>query len=167
MPDLQQFAFVALGSNLGDPTENVRRAMDRLQALSPAPLLRSSLWKSEPVDCPPGSPVFINAAAGLLPRPGETPLSLLRTLLEIETEFGRKPRSVRNEARSLDLDLLAFGPHKCQSHELTLPHPRAHLRRFVLAPLDEVAPGLVLPGMTRTVSQLLASLPSNQIIQKL
>src|SRR5512140_2998339 len=124
MSDLQQFAFVALGSNLGDSADHIRRAMDRLQELSSVPLLRSSLWKSTPVDCPTDSPSFINGVVGLLPCVSETPLSLLRTLLEVEREFGRKPKQVPNEPRPLDLDLLAFARHRTASSELTLPHPR-------------------------------------------
>ncbi len=167
MTDLWQFAFVALGSNMGDPAANVRRAMDRLQDFSAVPLLRSSLWKSEPLDCPPGSPPFINAVVGLLPRPTETPLSLLRSLLGIEREFGRRPKTVLNEPRPLDLDLLVFAGQQCHTPELTLPHPRAHERKFVLAPLNEMAPNLILPGMTLPVRELLAALPAGQAAEKL
>ncbi len=167
MSDLQQFAFIALGSNLGDPAGNVRRAMERLQDFSAVPLLRSSLWKSQPVDCPPGSPPFINAVAGLRPLPDESPLFLLRKLLAIEREFGRKPKQVLNESRLLDLDLLMFGEHRQESPELMLPHPRAHQRRFVLAPLNEIAPRLVLPGMSRPVCELLATLSTDEVVTKL
>ena len=82
-------AFVALGSNLGAAVENVRRAMDRLQALSAKPLLKSSLWQTTPLDCPPGSLPFINAVVGLVPRAGETPESLLAKLQQMERDFGR------------------------------------------------------------------------------
>ena len=152
-------AFVALGSNLGDARRNVLRAMERLEEFSAAPLLRSSLWQSAPVDCPPGSPVFVNAVVGLVPRVGETPESLLSKLQALEREFGRQPKKVLNEPRPLDLDLIAFGSETRATRELTLPHPRAPERAFVLAPLNELAPGLVLPGQTQTVAELLASLP--------
>src|SRR6267154_1507703 len=76
--------FIALGSNLGDSQQNVLRAMEELEQFSESPLLRSSLWESTPVDCPPGSPRFINAVVGLVPRPRETPESLLPKLQEIE-----------------------------------------------------------------------------------
>jgi 2-amino-4-hydroxy-6-hydroxymethyldihydropteridine diphosphokinase len=89
---VNEYAFIALGSNWGDSQQLVSRAMGRLQQLSDQPLLRSSFCESEPVDCPPGSPRFINAVVGLIPRPGETPESLLRTLQTIETEFGRQPK---------------------------------------------------------------------------
>lgn len=152
-------AFVALGSNLEAAVENVRRAMDRLRLFSAEPLLKSSLWQTTPLDCPPGSPPFINAVVGLVPRAGETPESLLANLQQLEKEFGRRPKTVLNEPRPLDLDLLAFGDEMRSSAWFTLPHPRAHERRFVLQPLAELAPELVLPGQSKTVSQLLAGLP--------
>jgi len=94
------------------------------------------------------------------PRPGETPESLLVKLQALEREFGRVPKRVRNEPRSLDLDIVAFGTETRSSPELTLPHPRAHRREFVLGPLSEIAPELVLPGQDRSVRALLESLRS-------
>jgi len=152
-------AFVALGSNLGDGKRNVLAAMDRLQELSDQPLLRSTLWETEPVDCPPGSPKFINAMIGLVPRQGETPESLLGKLQKLEQKFGRKPKQVLNEPRPLDLDLIAFGGETRHTPELTLPHPRATQRRFVLGPLADIAPDLILPGQDETVAQLLLAAP--------
>lgn len=159
-------AIIALGSNQGDPVRNVLQAMERLQALSTSTLLRSSLWQTSPVDCPPGSPMFFNAVVGLHPLPGETPESLLGKLLALETEFGRRPKEVHNEPRPLDLDLIAFGQAVRADKDLVLPHPRAHLRRFVLQPLREIAPGLVLPGQRRTVGELLESLPQDHAVRK-
>jgi len=152
-------AFVALGSNLGDGKRNVLAAMDRLQELSDQPLLRSTLWETEPVDCPPGSPKFVNAMIGLVPRQGETPESLLGKLQKLEQKFGRKPKQVLNEPRPLDLDLIAFGGETRHTPELTLPHPRAAQRRFVLGPLADIAPELILPGQDETVAQLLLAVP--------
>jgi len=133
--------------------------MERLQSLSDEPVLKSSLVLTVPEDCPPGSPQFINAVVGLIPKAGETPESLLAKLQEIEREFGRQPKKVLNEPRELDLDLIAFGNERRATRELTLPHGRAHLRRFVLQPLAEIAPNLVLPGQQKTVAQLLCELP--------
>ena len=152
-------AIVALGSNLGDARRNVLEAMERLQALSDQPLLKSSLWETRPVDCPPGSPVFVNAVVGLMPRASETPESLLTKLQKLEQEFGRQPKKMLNEPRPLDLDLIAFVSETRAGKELTLPHPRAHQRRFVLQPLSEIAPDLILPGQKKTVLQLLHELP--------
>lgn len=151
--------FIALGSNLGDSVEILRRAVERLETFSAQLLQRSSLWKSEPVDCPPGSPPFLNAVVGLVPLPGETPESMLRILKRLEREFGRRPRKIVNEPRPLDLDLIAFEHFTRSSSRLVLPHPRARGRRFVLEPLCELAPGLVLPGETKSVAELLAGLP--------
>ena len=147
-------SYVALGSNLGDPRQNVLRALDRLQEFSATPLWKSSLIETAPVDCPPGSPNFVNAVAGLTPLPGETPESLLARLQALEKEFGRQPKQVLNESRPLDLDLIAFGNKVRHSPHFVLPHPRAHLRRFVLEPLAEIAPDLILPGQTKTVAEL-------------
>ena len=133
--------------------------MERIQELAEGPILKSSLWQSTPVDCPPGSPMFVNAVVGLMPRTGETPESLLLKLQTLEKEFGRRPKKVWNEPRPLDLDLIAFGGEIRTTKALTLPHPRAHTRRFVLHPLSEIAPELVLPGQTQSVAQLLERLP--------
>lgn len=160
-------AFIALGSNLGDSASVVRRALDRLQEFSAVALLKSSLWQSAPVDCPPGSPMFVNAVVGLEPRAGETPESLLARLLALEKEFGRQPKQVLNEPRPLDLDLIAFGAELREARQLVLPHPRAHLRRFVLVPLNELAPDLVLPGQARTIRQLLEGLRTDEVLTRL
>ena len=157
--NLSPLVFVALGSNLGDSRANIRQAVARLRELSEEPLLVSSLLETEPEDCPPGSPRFVNAVAGLRPSPEETPESLLAKLQALEKQFGRRPKQVLNEARPLDLDLIAFGTAQRNTASLVLPHPRAHLRRFVLQPLAEIAPDLILPGQTRTVSAILADLP--------
>ena len=157
--ELEKFAFVALGSNLGDSGQILEQAILRLAALSNRPLLKSSQWRTTPVDCPPGSPVFVNAVIGLLPLDGETPEFLLTKLQLLEKEFGRRPKIILNEPRPLDLDLIAFGREVRTTEPLMLPHPRAHIRRFVLEPLSEIAPGLVLPGQTKSVDALLAELP--------
>jgi 2-amino-4-hydroxy-6-hydroxymethyldihydropteridine diphosphokinase len=159
--------FVALGSNLGHPAVNVRRAMDRLRRLSDRPLRRSSLWLSDPVDCPPGSPPFVNAVVELTPRADETPETLLRKLQALEAKFGRQPAPLRNAPRPLDLDLISFGGHRRAGSALTLPHPRAVERRFVLAPLAEIAPDLVLPGQAKSVGELLKGLGSSQSVRRL
>jgi 2-amino-4-hydroxy-6-hydroxymethyldihydropteridine diphosphokinase len=154
-----KLAIVALGSNLGDCAGNILAAFARLERLTRGSLLKSSLWESTPVDCPPGSPNFINAAAAFEPLPGETPESLLTKLQSIEKEFGRKSKAVLNEPRPLDLDLISFQDQIRSGQDLTLPHPRAHLRRFVLEPLKELLPQLTLPGESKNVEDLLLELP--------
>ena len=154
-------AFVALGSNLGDSRKIVSDAMARLQPLSDAPILKSSRWKTTPVDCPPGAPPFVNAVVGLVLHAGETPESLFAKLRLLEREFGRRPKKVLNEPRLLDLDLIAFGNETRATPTLALPHPRAHFRRFVLEPLSEIAPDLILSGQSKTVAELLAGLKTD------
>ncbi len=142
-------------------------AMARLQTFSDEPILTSSLWQSSPVDCPPNSPKFVNAMVGLTTRAGETPESLLKNLRELEIDFGRAPKKIPNEPRPLDLDLIVFGNEIRNSPELMLPHPRAHLRRFVLQPLSEIAPDLILPGQGKTVAELLAALPPGETVTRI
>jgi 2-amino-4-hydroxy-6-hydroxymethyldihydropteridine diphosphokinase len=160
-------AFIALGSNLGDSRQIILDAMVRLQNFSDVPILKSSLWQTSPVDCPPNSPKFVNAVVGLSVRAGETSESLLKKLRELEKKFGRASKTVLNEPRPLDLDLITFGNETRNLPELILPHPRAHLRRFVLQPLSEIAPKLILPNQSKTVLQLLVELPSDEIAIKL
>lgn len=159
--------FIALGSNLGDSRTHILRAFDRLQKLSAQPIQKSSLWETSPVDCPPGSLPFVNALAALTPLPGETPESLLAKLESLEKEFGRPPKTALNEPRPLDLDIITFGDFVVNTPQLVLPHPRAHERRFVLQPLSEIAPDLILPGQSQTVAQLLAQLPPDPAMRKI
>jgi len=157
-----ELVFVALGANLGDSNSTMIEAARQLEKLSDKPLLRSFLWRTSPVDCPAGSPSFLNAVVGLVPRARETPETLLAQLQAMEKALGRKPKKILNESRALDLDLIAFGNQTRATMELTLPHPRAHLRRFVLQPLSQIAPELILPHQTKTVSQLLEELPQDE-----
>jgi 2-amino-4-hydroxy-6-hydroxymethyldihydropteridine diphosphokinase len=160
-------ALIALGSNLGNSRATVLAAMDALDRLSALPLRRSSLWESKPVDCPPGSPKFVNAAVALEPAADETPESLLKKLQALEIKFGRRPKKVLNEPRRLDLDLIAFGREVRSTRKLTLPHPRAHLRRFVLAPLNELAPDFILPGQRKSIRTLLGAQGGDGIVRRL
>ena len=159
--------LVALGSNLGDRLANLKTAVAELRAISSSPVRKSPVYETSPVDCPPGSPLFVNAVAGFTPRQGESPESLLAKLQALEKEFGRKPKRIVNEPRPLDLDLIAFGNEVRTTPELGLPHPRAHQRRFVLQPLSEIAPGLILPAQSKTVARLLSELPLDDSIKRL
>ncbi len=159
--------IVALGSNLGDSVSLLHQAIERLSALAAGGFSASSLWRTAPVDCPPGTPDFVNATAVFEPRPGETPLSLLGKLQQLESEFGRRPKKIRNESRPLDLDLITFGNQRIATPALILPHPRAHLRRFVLCPLSEIAPDLVLPGQQKSIKELLEALDSPESVRQI
>ncbi|MEE4382150.1 MAG: 2-amino-4-hydroxy-6-hydroxymethyldihydropteridine diphosphokinase [Pseudomonadales bacterium] len=154
--------LVGLGANLGDAAAALRTAAARLTELGGGPrrVRASSLWRSEPVDCPPGSPSFLNAAVAFPAPRGITPEALLGILKDLERHHGRRRDGVRNAPRTLDLDLLAFGPLRRDTAELVLPHPRATARAFVLAPCAEVAPDFPWPGTEGTVAGLLAALPA-------
>lgn len=152
-------AYIALGSNLdshaGSPVETVQAVIERLRGWSTGEFSASSLYRSEAEDCPAGSPDFINGVVSLELDSTLDSHELLLRLQALEAEYGRRRAGQRNAPRTLDLDLIAFGNRQSRSEALELPHPRAHLRRFVLEPLAEINPDLVLPGMQKTVSELL------------
>ncbi len=135
--------FVALGSNLENPIEQVQRAFVALSHLPETRLVKqSSLYQTAPIDCVDVAPDFINAVAEL-----ETELPaevLLDAILEIENNAGRE-RPFINAPRVLDCDLLLYENMITNTEKLTLPHPRMHTRGFVLLPLFEIAPHLILP----------------------
>ncbi|MTD32484.1 2-amino-4-hydroxy-6-hydroxymethyldihydropteridine diphosphokinase [Paludibacterium denitrificans] len=136
-------AYVALGSNLERPSEQIRAAFAAPAALDGTRVVRqSSLYKTTPVGYL-DQPDFINAVAEL--DTSLTPLALLQALMQIETGFGRV-RTFRNAPRVLDLDVLHVDGCQMQTETLTLPHPRLHERAFVLVPLAEIAPELLVAG---------------------
>ncbi len=137
-------AFVALGSNLGDPESQVRRGFAALAELPQTRLeAASSLYRSAPVGHA-DQPDFVNAVAQL--STGLAPQALLAALLAVEARFGRT-RSFANAPRTLDLDLLLYDAQVQSVPGLTVPHPRMHQRAFVLVPLTEIAPDCVIPGL--------------------
>jgi len=158
-PAPQNYVVVALGSNLGDGKATLTSAMTRLAEFTDAPMLKSSFWETVPVDCPPGSPMFVNAVTAFVPRLAETPESLLKKLQKLEREFGRKPKTQVNEARVLDLDIIVFQTELRKETKLSVPHLRVRERAFVLAPLAEILPSLILPGQSAQVSELWRRLP--------
>jgi 2-amino-4-hydroxy-6-hydroxymethyldihydropteridine diphosphokinase len=149
-------AYIALGSNLGNRAETISSAISHMSNLGHVVAL-SSLYETEPVGYHP-QPAFLNAVVAL-----ETqlePLPLLRRLLAIERELGRdRSHGPLKGPRTLDLDLLLMGDWIVAGEELTLPHPELDQRRFVLAPLAEIAPELRHPQRNQTIAELLALLP--------
>jgi 2-amino-4-hydroxy-6-hydroxymethyldihydropteridine diphosphokinase len=141
-------AYVALGSNLGDPEGRVMEAFDRLTGVADTRVeLRSRLYRSRPLG-PQGQPDFVNAVAGLLTRLAAR--ELLAELLEIERDMGRI-RQERWGPRIVDLDLLWMTGERVDEPGLTLPHPGVPVRNFVLYPLSDIAPTLRIPGLGRVV----------------
>jgi len=151
---------IALGSNLGDRRLELELGIVYLRTLSIGGWLCESPWiETAPVDCPPGSPPFLNTVAEIeVDSVRLTPLNLLDCLKEFEVERGRSPLHDHNSPRPLDLDIIYYGSERFDQMGLVIPHPRAHLRRFVLEPLSFLRPNLVLPGQTKTVAELLAEL---------
>lgn len=150
---------IALGSNLGDRLAHLRAGQADLAKLhtgADAPLF-SPIYETEPVDCAPGTAPYLNAVMEI--ESSREPIVLLLALQHIERVMGRPAEHGHNAPRTLDLDLLYAGNRTLQSDELTLPHPRLTTRRFVLQPLADIRPELVLPGMQKTVAELLAGLP--------
>jgi 2-amino-4-hydroxy-6-hydroxymethyldihydropteridine diphosphokinase len=152
---MPHIAFVALGSNMESPREQVLTAFRELNELADTRVVaRSSLYRTAPVGYL-DQPDFINAVAKI--ETSLSPLDLLNALLKIERAHGRS-RDFKNAPRTLDLDLLLYGDCAMAEPGLTLPHPRMHERAFVLVPLNDIAPQMLIPGRG-TVAQLLATLP--------
>jgi 2-amino-4-hydroxy-6-hydroxymethyldihydropteridine diphosphokinase len=158
-------AGVALGSNLGERLANLRNARKEIAAMNGAlpPLRCSAIYETDPVDCEPGAQKFFNAVIefGYTGRPEE----LRRELAAIERVLGRPAAHERNVSRPIDLDLLYFGEVVMETDELRLPHPRIVDREFVLRPLAEIRPDLVLAKQTETVSDLLSRLPMSGVVR--
>ena len=160
--------FVGIGSNLAapgysSPQNTAEASLAALPGIGTVLCARSSWYGSEPVPAS-DQPWFINAVVEIgteLPAP-----ELLARLLALEARFGRE-RSVRDAARTLDLDLLDYDGFRCSTPDLMLPHPRLHERRFVLMPLQEIAPQWRHPRLGLTVAELLGRLPSGQAIRRL
>lgn len=147
--------YIGLGSNLGDPVFELREGASLLESRGVEILHRSSFYRTEPVDAP-NSGWFVNAVAAIR-FPGG-PLELLENCLAVEAKRGRK-RILKNEPRTLDLDLLLLDDTVLEDDNLTVPHPRLHERRFVLVPMVEIAPDVVHPVMKKTMRELLAACP--------
>lgn len=155
-------AVVALGSNLGDPLAHLRAARLQLSSLGTIEAA-SSLYLTVPVGGPAGQPDYLNAVIVLLPAPVyRSPSALLWALLEIERRRGRR-RRLNWEARTLDLDLLAFGDRVMSEPGLVIPHPRMLERPFVLAPLCEACDSWRHPLTGRSACEELAELPDTGV----
>lgn len=155
---------IALGSNLGDRRANLAAGRDCILAWhqGQSPAVCSALYETEPVDCAPGTAAFLNAVVEI--ETALAPAELLQKLRDGERTLGRTENRAKNSPRQLDLDLLYAGDLRLESPALVLPHPRMTSRRFVLQPLADIRPGLVLPGQTKSIAQLLSVLPSEPAV---
>jgi 2-amino-4-hydroxy-6-hydroxymethyldihydropteridine diphosphokinase len=156
---------ISLGSNLGDRLGNLVQARGALEHLPRTRVLASSpVYASDPVDCAPGSPEFLNAivilASGLDVR------SFFDAMRQIEVRGGRSRGADRHAARSIDIDLICWGARIVAEPDLQVPHPRAHVRRFVCQPLADVRPALILPGQGQSLRAILDGLPLQPAVRR-
>ena len=152
----RQVAYIALGSNLGDKSFNMAKAIGLIRKISQTKVTRiSSIFRTS-AEGKINQPNFLNAVVRIFT--SLTAEELWRGLSQIEKEVGRVRSGERNEPRIIDLDILLYGRGIYNSSALTIPHPRMHLRRFVLEPLCEISPNLILPGANKPVKELLVNL---------
>jgi 2-amino-4-hydroxy-6-hydroxymethyldihydropteridine diphosphokinase len=135
-----------------------RQAIVDLPGVRP-PILSSAIYETDAVGCEPGAGKFLNAVIEFEYQ--GKPLDLLESLREIERALGRPPDHARYVSRKIDIDILYSGDTKIDSEEVQLPHPRMHERKFVLQPLADIRPDLVLPGQTKSICELLTQLRSS------
>ena len=145
---------ISLGANLGNRLETIQAAYHYLieQFELQQPILQASLYQSDPIDCPKGSPSYYNTAVefySCLPAQ-----EILKITQSIESGLGRKRNGFINESRLIDIDIIYCGRERHQTLQLTIPHPKAHLRRFVLEPFCELCPQRILVGQTRSLLAL-------------
>lgn len=154
-------AYIGLGSNLDQPAQQIRRAIAALGNFPHTQLVACShLYRSAPLG-PQDQPDFVNAVAAL-----DTTLdvaALLRALQHVEQQQGRVRSGEQWGPRTLDLDIVLYGDLQLRGHELTVPHPQAHVRDFVLVPLLEIAPEIEIPGIGK-VYDVIKTCPSNGLV---
>ncbi len=158
---------IALGSNIEDRLHHLRDGFRRACSFHEAgpPVAVSSIYETDPVGCEPGTFPYLNAVIEI--NFSGPPVALLDGLLEVEKEMGRPSKRPRNSPRAIDLDILYAGNLVLNNPEIIIPHPRIHQRRFVLTPLAEIAPDLVLPGHMNSVKTLLDALQDPSKVSRL
>ena len=156
---------IALGSNLGDRLANLGAAKQAIiDLVDRKSLLASPVYETEPVDCEPGAPKFLNAVVEI--EYDDDPTELLEHMIRIEESLGRERDHGSNVSRKIDIDLLYADDLSVQNERLRLPHPRMQTRKFVLRPLADIRPELVLPGQMKPVRELLAELKDSATVTR-
>lgn len=167
-PNVRPFG-IALGSNLGDREANLRRGVALLvERVHPTAIIAGGCYETAPVDCEPGTQAFLNSVIEI--EAACTPEGLHTHLQAVEQAMGRPVVREKNSPRSLDLDLLYAGDFVSDDPVLIVPHPRLHLRRFVLQPLADIRPELILPGHQCSIAEHLAAITDDpgevRLVQK-
>ncbi len=163
--EVENTAYIALGSNLGDREMNLLRAVTEIARIPGTRVTGlSHFYETSPVgfkDQPPFNNAVLRISTGL--SPGDLLLSLQR----IEDEVFKRKRGVMNGPRTMDLDILLYNDLMLESENLVIPHPEMTRRRFVLQPLNDIAPDAVHPASRRNISAILASLESDESVTKI
>ena len=159
---MRKLVYLSLGSNLGDRAANLNDAIARLKKIGDI-VAASSFYETEPVEVT-AQPWFLNYVVAL--ETEKMPKQLLTAILDIEQQMGRR-RNQQKGPRIIDIDILLFGSSIVNTKNLTIPHPALHERRFVLAPLAEIAPDLRHPVLKRSIRELRNALPSGQSVRRL
>ena len=156
-------AYVGLGSNLGDRAGNLLLAVRGLMEASFDVTKLSAIYETAPVEVDGHAP-FLNMVAEICVN-NITPSQMLARMLRIEYLLGRREKNEK-KPRTVDLDLLLYGDAQSQTEFLTVPHPRMHLRRFVLVPLAEIAPHLAHPVLHKSVREILNELEDAAAVKR-
>jgi 2-amino-4-hydroxy-6-hydroxymethyldihydropteridine diphosphokinase len=158
---------VALGSNIGDRLENLRSARRAIFSLPKVtgPFLASSVYSTAPIDCESGAGEFLNAVIEF-GYEGD-PRKVMTEFRKIEASLGRPSRHARNESRTIDVDLLYGNGMQVHDPDLEIPHPRMTSRLFVMQPLAEIRPELILPGQQKSAAEILAALQKSDTVRPL